>query len=513
MRDKSIKIRNYILDLIESGTLNAGERLPGARKIAQKLNSSFTHVQGIVESLVQCGILKAVPRSGTYIAEDWMERLLPCNFVSYSGNRIGILNEIIDKLCMVHGFRPCVHFRRGIAEIRVSHYLLSHHDEYMDLGEIFRDCFGDGDAFYKHVLNDFYVNGKLCGIPLVFSPRLILCNPEVFRRCSCPLPRKDWTWEEFLETIRCLNQSMNPEFVFNWVNAIQNFNTFFTRAGGTLFSSMPNARPEFASEAGIRGYQYYVQLRDLTTFRWISEQEYFQRFSNDEAAMVFGPRQIMYDLKHYNPSLKVYAVKLPVFPQGSDINIQGADLLCIRKDYTDIDQIRSLVKYALSEELQDMVAAADYGIPFRRSSAAKTLDPDSPCDSVFIEEIPKISAAYRIYSPEIYRMIILGSAHICSLPYDQLVPEIRKFATAVDVMLKLQEFEKNMEATKQQSLKQIQWNAEKPIQTENQKTSDNMEPKTYNQSKRGPKLLKGFSNFPDKMFESAEMQYAQNLEN
>ena len=449
MKDKNIKIRNYILDRIESGALKSGDRLPGARKIARDLGSSFTHVQAVVESLVQCGILKAVPRSGTYVAEDWEQRLLPYHFVSYSGTGIRILSEIIHGICAAHGFRHCRKFLHGFAEIRVSHYLLSHHDEYMDLGKIFRDSFGEGKEFYTHALNDFHVNGKLCGIPLVFSPRLILCNAEVFRRCGCPLPAKDWTWEEFLDTIQSLRKSMEPEFVFNWENAIQSFQTFFARSGASFFSSQPDAHPEFASEAGIRGYQYYAKLRDLTSFRWSPGQEYYHRFSHAGAAMLFGPRQMLYHLKRYNPALNVHAVKLPRFPGGSDINIQGADLLCIRKDCTDTDLARSIVQCALSEELQDLPAAADYGIPFRRSSAAKTLKPDSSCDSVFIEEIPKISAAYRIYTPEIYRMISLGSARIFTLPGDDLPDAVRELAAAVELMLKLQKFEKEASAAKQ----------------------------------------------------------------
>lgn len=442
MKDKNVQIRNYILDLIESGQVQDGGRLPGARKIARELNSSFTHVQAVMESLVQCGVLKAVSRSGTYVAEDWQERLLPYNFFSYAANRIEPLSDLVNAVCKSYGIRPCLQFEQGFAEIRVSHYLLSHHNEYQDLSDIFRECFGDGEDFYMHVLKDFYINGRLCGLPIVFSPRVILYNVAVFKRFNCPAPRKDWTWDEFLDTIRYLKQHLPADCIYNWESQIQSFNTFFVRAGGNLFDSRDGYRPQFGNEAGMKAFEYYIELRDLIGTDMKAPDRFFEKFTRNEAAMVFGARQIMHRLNKFNPGYNACAVKLPSFPGGRDINIQGSDLLCIRKSCTDVDLIRKLVKSIFSKELQDMMAASHYGIPFRKSSAAKALDPKSCYDSVFIEEIPKISTTYNIFTPEIYRMIRIGCARICSMPKEKITEEIKDLAKAVDVMMKLERFEK-----------------------------------------------------------------------
>ncbi len=442
MKDKNIQIRNYILDLIENDRVQAGERLPGARKVAKELNSSFTHVQAVVESLVQCGVLKAVSRSGTYVAEEWQDRLLSYNFFCYMERRVKVLADIVDSVCASYGIRPCRQFQQGSAEIRVSHYLLSHHNEYLDLSDIFRECFGNGDDFYMHVLKDFYINGRLCGLPIVFSPRVILYNVDVFKRFNCPVPRKDWTWDEFLDTIRYLKNYLPAGSIFNWENQIQSFNTFFVRAGGNLFDSTDGFRPQFDNAAGLKAFEYYIELRDLLENSGYHE-DFYEKFSNNEAAMLFGARQIMYRLNKFNPNYNACAVKLPSFPGGRDTNLQGSDLLCIRKSCTDMDLIKKLVKSILSKEMQDMLAASHYGIPFRKSSAAKALDPASCYDSVFIEEIPKISAAYNIFTPEIYRMIRNGCGRICCLPKEQITSEVRDLAKAVDVMMKLEKFEKD----------------------------------------------------------------------
>ncbi len=440
MNDKNIQIRNCILELIESDQVKAGERLPGARKIAEKLHMSFTHVQAVVESLVQCGILNAVSRSGTYVSEDWPERLLPYNFFCYAGDRIKALTDIVNPVCTANGLRLCRQFEQGVAEIRVSHYLLSHHNEYLDLSEIFRECFGDGKDFYMQVLKDFYINGRLSGLPIVFSPRVILYNVDVFKRCKCPIPRKDWTWDEFLDTIRYLKKYLPADSIFNWESQIQSFTTFFVRAGGTLFDSANGFRPSFDDAVGLKAFEHYIELRDMLDLSCQSDS-YCEKFSNNEAAMLFGVRQIMCQLNKFNPNYRACAVKLPLFPDGRDINIHGADLLCFRKSCTNMDLVRKLVKSIFSEKIQDMVAGSHYGIPFRKTSAAKGLDPKSCYDSVFMEEIPKISAAYNIFTPEIYRMIRIGFARICSMPKGEIAGEVRDLAKAINMVMTLNEFE------------------------------------------------------------------------
>ncbi len=442
MKDRNVQIRNYILELLESGKLRQGEKLPGARKIAEDLNCSFTHVQAVVESLVQCGVLKAVPRSGTYVDEEWTRRTLPYNFMVYSHNRTPVLNEIASKAGEKFGLRVCSQFLHGIAEFQVSHYLLSHHDEYLDLSEFFRECFGDGDEFYMHVLKDFYLNGRLYGVPVVFSPRVIFYNVDLFKRFGCPLPRTDWTWDEFIETIRYLKNYMAPQLIYNWENRIQSFNTFFARAGCDFFSNETPLQPQFNTEAGLREFERYAELRDLLETEEIHMNIFMEHFCNAEAAMMCRGRQMIYQLNKYHKKYNVCAVKLPSFPGGRDINIQGADLLCIRKSCTNPEMIKNLLKNLLSERIQNYIAAQSYAIPFRKSSAAKTLDPTSCYDSVLMDEIPKISTSYNIYSHAVYKMITSGCGRIFTMPKEKIADEVQDLTKAVDVMIKIEQFEK-----------------------------------------------------------------------
>ncbi|GAA0877443.1 FadR/GntR family transcriptional regulator [Algoriphagus jejuensis] len=72
---KEIKIDNpvdiiigQIRDLIISGELNAGDKLPPERKLSEKLGISRSYVREAIKKLEFYGIVKTLPQSGTVIA-------------------------------------------------------------------------------------------------------------------------------------------------------------------------------------------------------------------------------------------------------------------------------------------------------------------------------------------------------------------------------------------------------------------------------------------------------------
>ncbi len=62
------KIIRQIRDLITSGQLKAGDRLPSERKLSEKLGVGRTHLRDALRKLEFYGILKTLPQSGTVVA-------------------------------------------------------------------------------------------------------------------------------------------------------------------------------------------------------------------------------------------------------------------------------------------------------------------------------------------------------------------------------------------------------------------------------------------------------------
>ena len=69
MNIQSETVRRYVLEHLEDGRFSSGMRLPGFRKIADELNISRPVVQNALNTLVNEGVLRAVPRSGLYVDE------------------------------------------------------------------------------------------------------------------------------------------------------------------------------------------------------------------------------------------------------------------------------------------------------------------------------------------------------------------------------------------------------------------------------------------------------------
>ena len=62
------KIIRQIRELITSGQLNPGDRLPPERKLADRLGVGRTNVRDAIKKLEFYGILKTLPQSGTIVA-------------------------------------------------------------------------------------------------------------------------------------------------------------------------------------------------------------------------------------------------------------------------------------------------------------------------------------------------------------------------------------------------------------------------------------------------------------
>lgn len=62
------KIIRQIREMISSGQLSAGDRLPSERSLCQRLDVSRTHLRAALRKLEFYGILKTYPQSGTVVA-------------------------------------------------------------------------------------------------------------------------------------------------------------------------------------------------------------------------------------------------------------------------------------------------------------------------------------------------------------------------------------------------------------------------------------------------------------
>ncbi len=430
--NKSLQLRNAILQLLENGSLPAGAKLPGARNIAEANGVALPVAQAAIENLAQFGVLRTVPRSGTYVQEEWFRQILPYSFRTTSHP---FWHDVINPL--VAGALPELHltsqFDRAAMEVRVTHQLLSMHTEFLDMTPLLESCYPDCSIFMDGILEPFRINGKLCGVPLIFSSRLLLCDLELFEQAGCTLPPGGWSYQTLLETVGKLKQTLPPQQCFALQNSLHFYSSFVFRAGGAFVDATAAADPiRLDAPATVNGICRFAELLRLAGY----SADTPPTGDMDPCAIRIATRQLYTQMRMLQPGRRFAALPLPFFDGGRDVNAMAAELLCVRRSCPHLELAKELVRFMLSETVQDRFAEWGYAIPVRKSSARKSIHFDSPIELLFLTEAAKCTAGYDMLTPELYQAISAGVTSIISLEPEKIPGALHDLADALRVMLR-----------------------------------------------------------------------------
>ena len=429
------ELQDYILNMIET-ELAVGEKLPGARRIGERFSCSLPKVQAVLDSLEQSGVVESRERSGTYVREKYYEKLLPQN-IACSNFVVALTDE--QRQLLRQEF-PEMHlsktFKKGGVEIFSSFTVLTRQQEYQDLSEIFAECFPDSQAdFYMEALKPFLIDGKLCAVPVIFSPQLLWFNADIFNKYSVPLPSNNWGESEFFTAMRTLHRNIAGRRIINYSPQFKAWIGFILAAGGVLFDkNLPD--PVLADSLQTLGacLKYVNLLRDLDLVEDYEENP-TQAFAQGKIAMFCGYRQSLYRFREYGLNFTPQAVYMPNL--GGRENHQGAALIAFRKGYHDKNKIKRLLQFWLSDSIQETLGKAGYGIPFRRESAKKSLDNLSTPDKYLLEKMPPLSSNYHINSEEMGSVISRASRQLNMQRPENISHFLHELATTMRFLHKI----------------------------------------------------------------------------
>ena len=458
VEDKITMTRNYILDLLESGSLKGGDKLPGARVIASSIKVSFLKIQQALDNLARDGILETMSRKGTFVQRNWEERIIQTNITLFNRELPWI--EAFEQLLAerIPQLRVCSKFPQSVFELRTTLHVQNNRNDYLDLQPVFDRIFPDKSLFFSHPFKNFYVDRKLAGIPFIFSPRVMFYNPELLKKYGCQEPRLGWTWEEFIQSVRKMRMKNVPgREIFNWSPEIYQWINIVFRAGGSLISSSSSDPVNIDHPKTRFGLQLYTELlHDLNLSYDDIHFDFSKQFASGKLAFMLSERESLADFTHAGFDCWK-TVPLPLIKGGADMTAQATDLICVRKSCSDPALVEDFVRFMLSEEIQDFIGSEKYGIPIRKTSAFKSIDAQSPRDMLFLSETNKISAQYNICSPEMSLMIEEGIKHIWRHNLD-LVQATGELAQAIRFFLHIKQdsnnkiLSKNKEVRKNEEL-------------------------------------------------------------
>ena len=182
MADKLNMVREYIFGELSAGRLKGGDKLPGAREFSRRIGVSHAVTQMAFQSLARDGILNSIPRSGSFIRNDWKMQLIPDSFFTFRPFWAELLEGRLPGGLNIHNS-----FNSGVFEIKTTAQALQRRNEYMDLSGIFQEIYPDPDDFFVRPFASFRtVSNGLFAIPLIFSPP----KRSPHRRFTTPSPAR-----------------------------------------------------------------------------------------------------------------------------------------------------------------------------------------------------------------------------------------------------------------------------------------------------------------------------------
>lgn len=414
--DKIDIVRDHIIRMIESGTLKAEERVPPARELARTTGVSFITVLNAISSLVSDGLLLSEPRRPAVVNRGWQDRPLADNLAGlfpYLGAHPQ-LEQLVQAGMGDHPIHHYRNFNRGLFEIVSTLHAQTHHDEYMDLSPFMSDDLGPESPFFVEPFSACRAEGKLFGIPLSFSPKVIFYNPRVLARAGCAAPQSGWTWDEFTELLRKLKASLPGERIFNWYPGTNLWMTPVFRAGGTLLVGNTEADVRIDSAATRKGLRLWREIGKILDMHpslpeghGAPRGEYHDWFASGKTALLLGSRSIVALFKDRGFD-GWEAAPLPTIPGATNKVLQTTNILCIRRACHNPDVAARLISVMLGEPVQDCLARHKIGIPVRKASAFKSIDMTQLRETLFLHEIPKLTADYCLNTPELHALIVDG---------------------------------------------------------------------------------------------------------
>ena len=434
MKDKISQVRDYLLDRIESGEYPAGSSIPSARKLGESIDASFAMILQAVNALAGAGILHCVSRQGSVVRPDWQERLMPNHFVLFNPSLPWIpgFRKLFEA--RLPDLRFCTEFQRGVFEIRTTIPLQMRRSEYLDLTPYLRELFPDRSLFFESPFRSFLEpDGSIRGVPFIFSPRVMFCNPQLLKESGLEEPSEEWTLDDFLLLLSRLSGKVSKERLLNYSAGAFFWMNFVFRSGGMLIDPFAENPVRIDSPETIRGIELVRKLRNIVSAD-LSGLSWQKEFCEGRMPFVLAEREFLCTLRAEGMT-DWRVLPLPRIPGGVNRMAQATDLICVRKECVDRELILEFLRFMLSEEVQDYIAGEKYGIPIRKSSAQKSIDLSDPRDILFLREMNSMSAEYNLDSPELMDLIQDGVGRVINDDSLPLKESLEDLAHAVRLFL------------------------------------------------------------------------------
>jgi multiple sugar transport system substrate-binding protein len=291
------------------------------------------------------------------------------------------------------------------------------------------------DMYYPEPLQAFSYGGTLQCIPQNISSLVVYYNKDLFTKNNVPLPTKDWTWDDFLNTAKALTKDTNGDgkndtHGLGVPPQIIRVAPFVWQNGGQIVDDPENPTTLTLTEGPAReAVQFFMDLQLVHKVVPSEVEEKAEdmdaRFMNGRLAMYMASRVATPAFRE----IKGFEWDVAGLPQKKQrASILHSDAICISAASKNKDLAWAFVEYAQSPAGQTRVAELGRTVPSLKSVAQSPafLEPKLPPASsqVFLDAVPEMKLVPVISTwPRIENMVNeeLERAYYGLAPVDEVL--------------------------------------------------------------------------------------------
>jgi len=198
------KIIRQIRDLISSGQLKPGDRLPSERQLSERLGIGRTHVRDAIRKLEFYGILKTLPQSGTVVAGIGLEaleglisdilKLEDSDFFSLVETRVLLESESARLAAK----------RRTEEDIRDLQHVLDNYKRKAVIG----DPAVEEDFMFHLKIAEISKNGVIKSLMMIIAPEIM----QIYRKLNvCNDGKANVAYDEHIELFNAISEGKSDE--------------------------------------------------------------------------------------------------------------------------------------------------------------------------------------------------------------------------------------------------------------------------------------------------------------
>lgn len=365
-------------DLIKH--MHEHDKLPPLKQIAKKYKAGFGVAQEAINQLRKQGIVYSRVGSGTFVSSPnklegelvitypiigkfeyalMFKKLL--NLYSYKNPGAKILLRPSESNNFSEYVESIATSNEDVAIVTDSH-LVGSKNIFIPLNENENKLIEDKCS--SKVIELFKQGRKTCVWPMLYSPNVIFCNEDYFKKAGIAKPNWDWNLEQFLDIAEKLKEANPNSFPFWLTTHINRWYNILINSGVKTIGGKRNPLPDIDSPEFNTGAKLTKKLLNASP-ALLHEGELIRSFVQGRIGMIYGSYLSTLDcIKNYSDDSKISNIFIQTIPKIVNQNpILVGIGAGINSKAKNINQARDFCNFILSQEAQNIIADSNCGLP------------------------------------------------------------------------------------------------------------------------------------------------------